>query len=201
MSPRDEEGFSSCWLCPGRRAVANHPAGGTRRVNRPATGPAAFALTVAGSASGATPFRGHLAFTGVTARRLAPLPRRGLSMGFRSFGFPPACHPATGPPMVTPPGLTPAGHSSLSWTHNCTRKFPCMQLKHRATRPCQARGGPHCGADLDDTTPEPATEMTSVAAVAPATAVTTAPTPPVPQSGVGRSHPWRGVAPTPYPLQ
>src|SRR5262249_57338132 len=64
------------------------------------------------------PFRGHLAFTCVTARRLAPLPRRGLSMGFRSVGFPPACHPATGLPIVTPTGLTPAGHSSLSWTHN-----------------------------------------------------------------------------------
>src|SRR5215831_15487457 len=64
------------------------------------------------------PFRGHLAFTGVTARRLAPLPRRGLSMGFRSFGFPLACHPATGLPILTPTGLTPAGHSSLSWTHN-----------------------------------------------------------------------------------
>jgi hypothetical protein len=43
ISPRDEEGFSSCWVCPGRRAVANHPAGETRRVDRLATGPAAFA--------------------------------------------------------------------------------------------------------------------------------------------------------------
>jgi hypothetical protein len=64
LSPRDEEGFSSCSLCPCRRAVANHPAGVTRRVNRPATGHAAFALTVAGSASGSCPFgataRSHL---------------------------------------------------------------------------------------------------------------------------------------------
>jgi hypothetical protein len=63
ISPRGEEGFSSCALCPGRRAVANHPAGGTRRVHRLATGPAAFALTVAGSASGAIPF-------GATSRSL-----------------------------------------------------------------------------------------------------------------------------------
>src|SRR5262245_47522040 len=63
LSGRDEEGFSSCSVCPGRRAVANRPAGATRRVNRPATSHAAFALTAAGSASGTTHFRGHLAFT------------------------------------------------------------------------------------------------------------------------------------------
>src|SRR5215468_4308760 len=73
LSGRDKEGFSSCSLCPGRRAVANHPAGATRRVDRFATSHAAFALTVAGSASGATHFRGHLAFTFVTARELALL--------------------------------------------------------------------------------------------------------------------------------
>src|SRR5436190_17162666 len=34
LSGRDEEGFSSCSMYPGPRAVANHPAGATRRVNR-----------------------------------------------------------------------------------------------------------------------------------------------------------------------
>src|SRR5438874_12198594 len=58
LSGRDEEGFSSCSTCPGRRAVANHPAGATRPINRLATGRAAFALTVAGSASGATQLSG-----------------------------------------------------------------------------------------------------------------------------------------------
>src|SRR5215470_18018790 len=96
LSGRDEEGFSSCSMCPGSRAVANHPAGATRRVNRPATSHAAFALTVAGSASGATHFRGHLAFTFVTARELALLPRKRLSRGFRAFGYPPACPPSYG---------------------------------------------------------------------------------------------------------
>jgi len=52
LSGRDEEGFSSCSLCPCRRAVANHPAGVTRRVNRRATCHAAFAPLGAGSASG-----------------------------------------------------------------------------------------------------------------------------------------------------
>src|SRR5262249_10775817 len=60
ISPRDEEGFSSCWVCPGRRAVANHPAGGRRRVNRFALPPATFALTVAGSAPGSIPFEATL---------------------------------------------------------------------------------------------------------------------------------------------
>ena len=149
ISPRDEEGFSSCLLCPCRRAVANHPAGAVRRVNRSATCHAAFALTVAGSASGASPFRGHHAFTSVTARRLAPIPRMGLSMGFRSFGFPPACHPATGLPIVTPTGLTPAGHSSLFWTHNRTGGFPASgsptgfePMAHGAARQPLLRHGP-----------------------------------------------------------
>src|SRR5436305_8023815 len=58
LSGRDEEGFSSCSMCPGCRAVANHPAGATRRLDRLATGHAAFALTDAGSASGASPLSG-----------------------------------------------------------------------------------------------------------------------------------------------
>src|SRR5215470_17700511 len=61
LSGRDEEGFSSCSTYPGRRAVANHPAGATHRVDRLAASRAAFALTVAGSACGATHFRGHRA--------------------------------------------------------------------------------------------------------------------------------------------
>src|SRR4051794_9805333 len=71
LSGRDEEGFSSCSMYPGHRAVANHPAGATHRINRLAACRAAFALTVAGSASGITHLRGHLAFTLVTARQLA----------------------------------------------------------------------------------------------------------------------------------
>ena len=133
ISPRDEEGFSSCSLCPCRRAVANHPAGVTRRIDRSATCHAAFAFSVAGSASGTSPFRGHHAFTAVTARRLAPIPRMGLSMGFRSFGFPPACHPATGLPIITPTGLSPAGHSSLFWTHNGAGGFPALRSPVRFT--------------------------------------------------------------------
>src|SRR5215831_16214405 len=96
FSGRDEEGFSSCLMGPGARAVANHPAGATRCVNRFATSRATFALTVAGSASGAPHFRGHRAFTFVTARELALIPGMRLSRGFRAFGYLLACPPSYG---------------------------------------------------------------------------------------------------------
>src|SRR5690348_8772609 len=47
LSGRDEEGFSSCSMCPCTRAVANHPAGAIRRVDRSAANRAAFTLTTA----------------------------------------------------------------------------------------------------------------------------------------------------------
>ena len=52
------------------------------------------------------------------------IPRMTVSMGFRTFGFPPACHPSYGASALTPAGLTPAEHISLSWTHNRTCGFP-----------------------------------------------------------------------------
>ena len=55
-----------------------------------------IALTTAGSASRVIRFRGHLAFTFVTARELALIPRMRLSRGFRAFGYPPACPPSYG---------------------------------------------------------------------------------------------------------
>src|SRR5262245_35087204 len=67
VSGRDEEGFSSCSVCPGRRAVANHPAGATRRVNRAATGRAAFALQLRARPPGLLPF-------GATSRSLVLRP-------------------------------------------------------------------------------------------------------------------------------
>src|SRR5436305_749371 len=88
LSGRDEEGFSSCSMCPGCRAVANHPAGATRRINRLATSRAAFALTVAGSASGFTHFRGHLSFTSVTARTTRTYPAGRVVEGLQHLRFP-----------------------------------------------------------------------------------------------------------------
>ena len=88
LSGRGKEGFSRCSMCPGRRAVANHPAGATRRIDRFATSRAAFALTVAGSASGATHFRGHLAFTCVTARTTRTYPAGRIVEGLQRRRFP-----------------------------------------------------------------------------------------------------------------
>ena len=128
LSGRDEEGFSSCSMCPGPRAVANHPAGATHRINRVAVSHAAFALAVAGSASGAIPFRSHLTFTFVTARELALIPGMRMSRGFRPLVSLRPALPATGLPILTPAGLPPAEHISLSWTHNRTCDFHRIRL-------------------------------------------------------------------------
>src|SRR5262245_62679966 len=67
LSGRDEAGFSSCLRGPGARAVANHPAGATRRVNRFATSRAAFALQLQARPPGLRTF-------GATARSLSLRP-------------------------------------------------------------------------------------------------------------------------------
>ena len=92
-----------------------HPAGASRRVSRRCDGPCCLRPPVAGSASGASHFRGHLCVHlryGPVTRR----PSRGwpLSMGFRTFGFPPACHPSYGASALTPAGLTPAEHPAFA---------------------------------------------------------------------------------------
>ena len=143
LSGRDEEGFSSCSMSPGSRAVANHPAGATRRVNRSSTSRAVFALTVAGSTSGATHFRGHHAFTFVTARELALIPRMRLSRGFKAFGYPLACPPSYGASDSYP------GRTDSCWTHQpFLDAQPYVQLSLHtaqalANAPTPARGCPH----------------------------------------------------------
>ena len=59
ISDRDEEGFSSCLVCPCQRAVATTPPEGS--IRRPVRDQS-YCLhpTAAGSTSGATHFRGHL---------------------------------------------------------------------------------------------------------------------------------------------
>src|SRR5262249_22424430 len=57
------------------------------------------------------------------------IPRMTVSMGFRTFGFPLACHPSYGASALTPAGLTPVEHISLFWTHNRTRRLPFIRLK------------------------------------------------------------------------
>jgi hypothetical protein len=71
-----------------------HPAGVEYRVSQPTTLDAAFTLTVAGSASGATHFRGHLC----VRLRCGPVtcghPYDGVVDGLQVIGFPPPCHPS-----------------------------------------------------------------------------------------------------------
>jgi len=104
-------------LSPCRRS---HPAGVTRRVSQDATGHAAFAFTVAGSASGLLTFGATCAFAYATAWKLASVPQTLVSMGFRdAVSLLPAIQ-ATRFLTLALAGLTPAEHASLYWTHNRT---------------------------------------------------------------------------------
>ena len=57
-----------------------------------------------------------------------------VSMGFRTFGFPPACHPGYGASALTPAGLTPAEHISLLWTHNQDVRISRIRLSDKEAR-------------------------------------------------------------------
>ena len=76
--------------------------------------------SVAGSALGDTHFRGHNAFTFVTARWLVSLPKEDFVDRLQSFCFHHLCYPNYGALTSTPAGLSPAEHASLRWTHNRT---------------------------------------------------------------------------------
>ena len=71
-----------------------HPAGVTDRISQMTIRHAAFALTVAGSASEVPHFRGHCC----VRLRYGPVtrchPEDGAVDGLQKFGFPPPCHPS-----------------------------------------------------------------------------------------------------------
>ena len=120
LSRRGEEGFSSGSMCPGHRAVAPTPPEGP-------TASAALRWSLLPSPSGCGLGLRIFALSGPPLRSLAlrpgdspAIPKMTVSMGFRSFGFPPACHPSYGASALTPAGLTPAEPISLTWTHNRT---------------------------------------------------------------------------------
>ena len=128
LSRRGEEGFSSGSMCPGHRAVAPTPPEGP-------TASAALRWSLLPSPSGCGLGLRIFALSGPPLRSLAlrpgdspAIPKMTVSMGFRSFGFPPACHPSYGASALTPAGLTPAEPISLTWTHNRTCKFPSIRL-------------------------------------------------------------------------
>ena len=120
LSGRDEEGFSSCLMGPGVRAVANHPAGATRRVNRFASGscslrPHGCGLGLRGySLSGppCVPFR--------YGPKTCAHPADEVVEGLQSFRLPYGLPSQLQVPILTLAGLSPAGLISLSWTHNRT---------------------------------------------------------------------------------
>src|SRR5512142_337629 len=119
-------------LSPCRRS---HPAGASRRVSRAAAFRAAFALRLRARPPG-------LSLSGPPLRSLSlrpgdspAIPRMTVSMGFRSFGFPPACHPSYGGSALTPAGLPPAEHICLFWTHNRTGPFQASGSRTRLNHP------------------------------------------------------------------
>jgi hypothetical protein len=68
ISPRDEEGFSSCSACPCHRAVASTPPRSRCRVGQISAPHAAFALQLQARPSDSLIFEATCAFTFVTAR-------------------------------------------------------------------------------------------------------------------------------------
>jgi hypothetical protein len=112
-------------LSPCRRS---HPAGVVRRVSQCATAHAAFTFPVAGSASGAPHFRGHLCVRLRYGLETRPHPLDEAVERLQKVGFPPPCSPsyrALAFPLV---GFAPTEHASLRWTHNRTCKFSSIRL-------------------------------------------------------------------------
>ena len=104
-------------LSPCRRS---HPAGVVRRGSQSATAHAAFAFPVAGSASGAAHFRGHLCVRLRYSLETRPHPIDEAVERLQKVGFPSPCSPsyrALAFPLV---GFPPTEHASLRWTHNRT---------------------------------------------------------------------------------
>ena len=112
ISPRDEEGFSSCLMRPCHRAVANAPP------ERPAA-----SISLRRSMLPSPPNRGFglwirilevtYAFTFVTARRLAHHPMDGFVDPLHALRFLRACDPGYRALTFTLVGLPPTEHISL----------------------------------------------------------------------------------------
>src|SRR5262249_48531971 len=95
---------------------------------------------VAGSASEASHFRGHLC----VHSRCGPVTRSppdamALSMGFRCLVSLLSAIQATGLLAVPRAGLSPAERASLCWTHNRACEFPRTRLSSDSCRECLFR--------------------------------------------------------------
>src|SRR6202041_3093048 len=102
ISPRDEEGFSSCSACPCHRAVASTPPKCWSRIDQVSAPHAAFALRLRARPSVSLIFEATFAFTVVTARWLVISPTGDLVDRLQSLGFPPPCYPNYGAPDSCP---------------------------------------------------------------------------------------------------
>ena len=146
VSPRDEEGFSSCSMRLGHRAVAPSPPGARRRVSQTATAHVAFAESSTARPPG-------FGCCGATSRSLAlrpgdslTLPRMALSIGFRVLV---SLHPAiqaTGRLALAPAGLTPARRTCLVWTRDHLIRPP---QQRRRNREAERLGGLEVNEELD----------------------------------------------------
>jgi hypothetical protein len=118
LSRRDEEGFSSCAMRPGPRAVALTPPewpaapASLRRSMQPSLSHHGLGLR------GFTSFEATCAITPVSARGLAGHPEDGGVDGLQRFGSPPPAIQATGPLALAPTGLIPVERARLRWTHD-----------------------------------------------------------------------------------
>jgi len=112
-------------LSPCRRS---HPARVVRRVSQCATAHAAFAFPVAGSASGAPHFRGHLCVRLRYSLGTRPHPTDEAVERLQKVGFPSPCSPSYRALAFLLVGFSPTEHASLSWTHNRTCDFHRIRL-------------------------------------------------------------------------
>ena len=124
VSPRDEEGFSSCSMYPVRPCRRSHPAGGGQRLTQLSPAPAAFALRLRTRPPGLRTFGATYAFACATAWSLAAHPQVWLSGQASTGRFPLPLLPCYGALGFAPVGLSPTGLIGLSWTHNRTCGFP-----------------------------------------------------------------------------
>src|SRR5207249_1803937 len=131
ISRQDEEGFSSCAMCPCHRTVAPNPAGVARRISQRVARHVAFAKLSIAQPPVLSSFEANSRSLSLRPGNSLAILMMGLSMGFRVLVSRHPAIQATGRLALAPAGLTPAEHTCLSLD---TRKF----LKTSRARPRQA---------------------------------------------------------------
>lgn len=139
LSQRGEEGFTSCSTRPCHRAAAAAPpewsvaSASLRRPMLPSPNPGWLGLWDQSVS------RSHLRSLSLRPGGLLTTPKVALSMGFRSLGFPPDCHP-----RYRASGCCPGGTAS-HWTRQPSlvapgfRHFSLRSPEHRRVAPPDKR--------------------------------------------------------------